>query len=115
MFLHDDHRARHAVAETLLGTLLERVVDAGNVIQVYHTASGRHAHNDVTNLLGVVELTLDTQGVGLVTDVKRTARNVAVLGSDERGYRFDTQVIGLHAQGVEINVDFTLGGTGNRY
>ena len=81
--MHDDHGTLLAVVVALLGTFLKRVIDAGHVTQVDNTAGGRHAHDHGTHLLRVAELTLYTQGVGLVTDVEGTAGDVAVLSSDK--------------------------------
>ena len=80
-----------------------------------NTASRGHSHDHGTHLLRVGKLALHAQGVSLVTDVEGTTRDIAVLSTDKCGNGFNAQLIGLHAQGIQIDVDFTLGCTGNRY
>ena len=110
LFLHDDGGTAHAVGERHLATLLQRIDHLGHVAQVDVTAS-HGGHDDVPHLARVVELPFHTEGVGLVADVERAARDVAVLLRDDAADGLDGEVVGLELHGVAIDVNLTLGGT----
>ncbi len=114
LLLHDNHGALHAVVVGLLCALLERVVDACHIAQVHHAAVAC-SHHDVFHLHGVLELALHAQGIGFATDVEGAARDVTVLGANERGDALHGEAIGLEADGVYIDVHLPLGSAGNRH
>jgi hypothetical protein len=61
--------------------------------------------------VGVLELALDTQRVGLVADIERAARHVLILGADDGTDGLDGEVVGLQLVRVAIDLNLALRGT----
>ena len=114
LLLYDDRTAADGVRVSLLRAFLHGVDHPRHVAQVDVRTADRPDY-DALHLAGVLELTLHTQRVRLVTDVKATAGDVAILCADDGADGFDGQVVGLQFGGVAIDLDLALGCTVDRH
>ena len=114
LLLYDDRTAADGVRVSLLRALLHGVDHPRHVAQVDVRTADRSDY-DALHLSGVLELTLHTQRVRLVTDVEATAGDVAILCADNGADGFDGQVVGLQFGGVAIDLDLALGCTVDRH
>ena len=104
----------HIVVEGLLGAFLQGVFHASHVAQVDACAVAC-AHHYVLHLLGIAKFALHAQRVGFVTYIERTAGDVAVFGTYNRGYAFYGEVVGFEADRIDINIYFAFGSTAHRH
>ena len=72
-------------------------------------------HDYVVHLAWIAELTLNTHGECLCTNVHRTIGDVMVLCADGRADLQRRETISLHLARVEIHVDLTLWSTRDTY
>lgn len=88
LLLDNDHTAFLAVIVSLLGTLFDAVLDAGNVAEVNGLVILMADHK-IVHLVRIRKLTLYAERIGIRTDIHATARRVPVLLCDDGRDSFD--------------------------
>ena len=114
LLLYDNHRTLLSVGKCPLGTLLCAVDKAGNVAQV-DVRSFVCTHDKVHHILRRVELSLDSERVGVASDVEAAAGDIPVLRRNDVAHCLHRDIVCLHLYRVHIDVDLALGSTDDRY
>ena len=113
MFLNDNHTTLLTVVVGLLRSLLDAVFHPGNVsqIDVFPILATDH---QVEHLLGIRELALHTQRIGVGAEIDATTRCVAVLLGNQAGDALDSLSVSLQFIGIAIDLQLTDRRTGDR-
>ena len=112
LLLDNDLGAADAVGVGFLRALLDTVLDAGDILEIDGIAPGI-TDDEVLELVRIAELLLDTEGVGVGSDIEVAGRDVAVLRADDGGDRGHVDPVCGHLVRVDIDMDFPLRGTGH--